>query len=121
MQLQPGEQAVFAYFSDDSDARLAADMLKQAGYHEIRVDRISPYSSSRVNRRIKTNLSSLTMNNSGANLAYGPLLAVDPAASGMSSAYYDPPGISSIILTLVCDQGLSSQAIELLRQYGASV
>ena len=119
MQLQPGEQAVFAYFSDDSDARLAADMLKQAGYHEIRVDRISPYSS--VNRRIKTNLSSLTMNNSGANLAYGPLLAVDPAASGMSSAYYDLPGSSSILLTLVCDQSLSSQAIELLSQYGASV
>jgi hypothetical protein len=121
MQLDPGERAIFAYFSDDSDARVAADILKQSGYNEIRVDRISPYSASRVDRRYKTNLSSLTMNNSGANLAYGPLLAADPAASGMSSAYYDPPGSSSIVLTLVCDQSLSSQAIELLRQYGASV
>ncbi len=120
MQLQPDEQAVFAYFSDDSDARLAADMLKQAGYSELRVDRLSPYSSI-INRRVKTNLSSLTMNNSGANLAYGPLLSADPAASGMSSAYYDPPSSSSIVLTLVCDKSLSSQAIELLRQYGASV
>ncbi len=121
MQLQPGEQAVFAYFSDDNDARLAADVLKQAGYNEIRVDRISPYSSSSVNRRTKTSLTSLTMNNSGANLAYGPLLAADPAISGMSSAYYEAPGSSSIILTLVCNQSLSSQAIELLKQYGASV
>ena len=121
MQLDPGERAIFAYFSDDSDAHLAANILKQAGYNEIRVDRISPYSSSSVNRRLKTNLSSLTMNNSGANLAYGPLLAADPAASGMSSAYYDLPGSSSILLTLVCDRSLSSQAIELLRQYGASV
>ncbi|MDD3271752.1 MAG: hypothetical protein PHR04_06620 [Syntrophomonadaceae bacterium] len=121
MQLQAGERAIFAYFSDDSDARVAADVLIQAGYNEIRVDRISPYSASRVNRRTKTILSSLTMNNSGSNLAYGPLLAADPAASGMSSPYYEPPGSSSILLTLVCNDSLSSQAIELLRQYGASV
>ncbi len=121
MQLDPGERAIFAYFSDDSDAWIAADVLKQSGYNEIRIDRISPYSASRVNRHSKTSLSSLTMNNSGANLSYGPLLAADPASSGMSSPYYDPPGSSSIVLTLVCDNSLSSSAIEILRQYGASV
>ena len=121
MQLDPGERAIFAYFSDDSDAWIAADVLKQSGYNEIRIDRISPYSASRVNRRTKTTLSSLTMNNSGANLTYGPLLAADPISSGMSSPNYDPPSSSSIMLTLVCDNSLSSMAIEILRQYGASV
>lgn len=121
MQLDPGERAIFAYFSDVSDARIASNILKQSGYNEIRIDRISPYSASKVNRSTKTSLSSLTMNNSGANLAYGPLLAADPASSGMSSPYYDPPGSSSILLTLVCDNNLSSSAIEILRQYGASV
>lgn len=121
MQLQPGEQAILAYFSDYNDAQIAADVLKQAGYNEIQVDRISPYSSPRRNRHTKTNLSSLTMDNSGSNLAYGPLFAADPAASGMSSSSYDLPGNSSIILTLVCDQRLSPQAVELLKQYGASV
>ena len=107
MQLDPGERAIFAYFSDYSDARVAADILKQSGYNEIRVDRIAPYSASRVNRRIKTSLSSLTMNN-GRRPGLRSLLAADPAASGMSSTYYDQPGSSSIVLTLVCDDSLSS-------------
>lgn len=119
MQLQPGERAVFAYFADDDDARTAAEALKQSGYSEIRVDRISPYTSSTVNHRSKTSLSSLTMNNSGAGLSYGPLIAADPAASGMSGDYTSTS--SSIVLTLVCDESTYSQAIDILRQYGASV
>lgn len=118
MQLQSGERAVLAYFSDDDAARAAADALKQTGYNEIRIDRFSPYPSAAVNRRFKTSLSSLTMNNSGENLSYGPLIAADPAASGMSgytstSAY--------IVITLVCDESGYPQAIDILRQYGASV
>lgn len=120
MQLQPDERAIFAYFADDDDAQAAAGVLKQAGYNEMRVDRISPYLSSTVNQRTKTSLSSLTKNNGGVDLAYGPLLAADPAVSGMS-APYDSPVNSSIVLTLVCDQNAYPQAVEILRQYGASV
>lgn len=121
MQLQPGERAILAYFSDYDNARAAADVLKQVGYNEIRVEPIASHPASRKSHHSPSNLSSLTMNNSGANLAYGPLLAADPAASGISSAWYDPPGNLSIVLTLVCDDSLSSQAIELLKQYGALI
>lgn len=119
MQLQPGERAVFAYFADDDAARAAADALKQTGYSEIRIDRLSPYASSSVNRRSKTSLSSLTMNNSGENLSYGPLIAAHPAASGMSADYTSTS--SSIVITLVCDESTYPQAVDILRQYGASV
>jgi hypothetical protein len=118
LQLQPGERAIFAYFNDDHDARTAAEALIQSGYSDIQVDRISPYVNSTVNRSIKTSLSSLTMNH-GAGLSYGPLLAADPAVSGMSSSFASPS--PSVVLTLVCDDTTKAQAIELLRQYGASI
>jgi hypothetical protein len=119
MQLQPGERAVFAYFADDDAARAAADALKETGYSEIQVDRISSYPTATASRRSKTSLSTLTMNNSQANLSYGPLIAADPAASGMSADY--PSTGSSIVLTLVCDENARPQAVAILRQYGASV
>jgi len=119
LQLQPGERAIFAYFNDDHDARTAAEALKQSGYSDIQVDRISPYVNSTVNRSIKTSLSSLTMNISGAGLSYGPLIAADPAVSGMSSGYASPS--PSVVLTLVCDDTTKAQAVDLLRQYGASI
>jgi hypothetical protein len=119
LQHQSGERAIFAYFADDFEAQTAAYALKQAGFTEVRVDRIGPNSTAGVSRRYKTSLSSLTMNNISTDMAYGPLLAAHPSSSGMSSSYDFPA--SSIVLTLVCPEDTSAQAIDILKQHGASV
>jgi hypothetical protein len=120
MQLQPGERIVFAYFTDDSMAREAASVLKQSGYNEVRLDPINSPTSNISRRYFQTRLSSMTLNNSGADLAYGPLMAADPAVSGMSG-YFDSAASASIILTIVCPDNSSPGAVEILQQYGATL
>lgn len=119
MQLQPGERTVFAYFADENTARAAAAVLKQSDYNEIRIDPISYSPTSNISRRYsQTRLSSMTLNNSGADLAYGPLMVADPTASGMSGSF-DSAASASIILTLVCPESARPGAVEILKQYGA--
>ncbi|MGI5911320.1 MAG: hypothetical protein ACOX6E_01885 [Syntrophomonadaceae bacterium] len=120
MQLEPNEHAIFAYFTDDNDARNAATALRQAGYQDIRIDRIGTTPPLSINQHYRNSLSSLTMHHRDTSLTSRPLIAADPAVSGMS-ADYESMNSFPILLTMVCNDRSYSQAIELLRNYGASV
>jgi ABC-type multidrug transport system fused ATPase/permease subunit len=80
-------------------------------------------SSALLPRSSSSYLSSLVLGNRGDgeyNPGHGPLMAADPAVSGMSSP--DPAVAEpTCLLTLVCSTEAAPAALEVLKQHGAQV
>jgi hypothetical protein len=125
MQLEPGERSILAYFTDQEQARQAGQALKAMGYKDLQIAAVSNYPSRRSYDSHPPYLSNLILGsreNSGwdYNPGHGPLMAADPAVSGMSSPF---PVLSqpSCLLTLVIIQEDLEPALEVLQQYGAVI
>ncbi|HEX3010536.1 MAG TPA: hypothetical protein VHQ70_00675 [Syntrophomonadaceae bacterium] len=120
MQLQPGEKSILAYFTTDQNAMQAVESLKSKGYTHIRLDSITR-TGPRSHNHNTPYLSDLTGGDTYDRIrGWGPLMAADPAVSGLSSAESTPEVYSSMI-TLVTDETRLSEARESLMAYGGSV
>lgn len=120
MQLNPGQRSILAYFADDNSAKMAVEKLKSEGYTDIQLDSISRFPASSPGRGITSSISSMVIGNSGYDRSFGALLAADPSVSGTSIGY-DLPGGYSFLVTLVTENDKASHALNILREYGASV
>jgi hypothetical protein len=123
MQLNPGEKSILAYFHEAEQAQQAVQSLQAMGYHDLEITSLSPYSRRPLPRSSSSYLSSLVLGNRGDgeyNPGHGPLMAADPAVSGMSSP--DPAVAEpTCLLTLVCSTEAAPAALEVLKQHGAQV
>lgn len=120
MQLPPGERSILAYFSSVSMAAAAVAALEEMGITEARIDQISRFPGNRTYGGSTNSLSSMVIGDGGYDHKYGPLLAADPAASGMSTGY-ELPGGATYLVTVVTSNRLAEEAVQLLREHGAMV
>ncbi len=120
MQLQPGEKSILAYFSTDTSAENAAKTLKEKGYDNIQTDQISRFPNQNLYNRNNVNLSSMVLDNTTYDRSLGPLLAADPAVNGMGVGY-DQPGGTSFLLTLVTVDNKVQEAVQVLKDHGATL
>jgi hypothetical protein len=117
MQLQPGEKSILAYFANDLTAMQALDSLRSQGFLNVRLD---PITKTIKRRGISAPyLSDLTGGDPYDRVnGHGPLLAADPAVSGLSSSETIPEVYSYLLTVVTDDQGLPN-ARESLLAYGA--
>ncbi|MGI5921149.1 MAG: hypothetical protein ACOX6I_05370 [Syntrophomonadaceae bacterium] len=120
MQLQPGERSILAYFANRDSAEQALKDLQQMGISNIRLDQTTGFNQRTNYATSATRLSSLTMGEYD-RLApdFGPLLAADPAVSGMTDR--SDPGSHNFLVTVITDDTHVDQAIQTLHYYGAQV
>lgn len=114
MQLQPGEKSILAYFTTDRNALQAVENLKSRGFMHVRVDSIARTFKKSRNTSMSY-LSDLTGGDTYDRInGHGPLLAADPACSGLSSTE-NTPEVYSYLVTVVTDyQGLSDAKASLI-------
>lgn len=120
MQLQPGEKSILAYFAHRDSAQQAMEELKQMGITEVRLDQTTGFNRQTTYATSATRLSSLTMGETD-RLAphFGPLLAADPAVSGITDR--SDPGSHNFLVTAITDEANLELALQTLRNYGAQV
>ncbi|MBO8157940.1 hypothetical protein [Thermosyntropha sp.] len=120
MQLKPGQRSILAYFADDNSARMAVEKLKAEGYTDVQLDSISRFPGSSPGRGSSTSISSMVIGNTDYDRSLGALLAADPTVSGIS-ADFDLPGGYSYMVTVVTENEKANSAVNILKEYGASV
>lgn len=120
MQLQPGERSILAYFSSDTSALEAVERLKQKGITETQIDQVSRFPGGQTYGGSTLNISSMVMGDRNYNHKFGPLLAADPAASGMGIEY-DLPGGAAFLVTVVTSDSRVEEAVQVLKEHGATV
>ena len=127
MQLQPGERSILASFPSSERAAKAARALEEAGFDTVQVDRVGKYGGMIDNRDLNNPVASQAVTVSGlTQLAgdefgsrnAGPLVAADPAASGISGPPVDDAGV---LLTAVVSEDEVAQAAELIKRHGGRV
>jgi hypothetical protein len=120
MQLQPGEKSILAYFQNRDSAQHAIEELKQMGIENVRLDQTSGFNRQTNYATSATSLSALTMGETGRlSNNFGPLLAADPAVSGMTDR--SNPGSHNFLVTVLTNDTYLDQALQSLRYYGAQV
>lgn len=112
------QPAVTAPFADDGAARRAAEALREAGFDEVQVDRVSPYPVERGDVDDQPFPLSLT---GQAGDDRRVLSAADPAISGLAAA--EPAADEPYLLTVVLPDrpGAREEALRILRDHGARV
>ncbi len=125
--LNPGERSILATFASSNEAKQAMQALQRAGFGTVQMDTVSKYPSepdAHYNNPLTgqaANLSALTLNGAGGGSGdAGPLMAADPAASGLAQGG-DLAGYDSFLLTLVTDESRVREAVSLLKDNGAEV
>ncbi|MDD2619223.1 MAG: hypothetical protein PHC92_00915 [Syntrophomonadaceae bacterium] len=120
MQLETGERSILAYFPTAQQAKAAKEILKQQGYTETRIDRVSEYPNSELYNNSAATLATLVLGTEAYDGYPSPLLAADPSVSGMAGSS-ELPGNKSFLLTLVTSQDKIDQAVKIVKEHGASV
>lgn len=120
MKLNPGERSILAGFFQRTDAQAAMAELKQAGFAECQLDRISEtgFETGADTRRIGTGGSSQT-----GPILYGhegtlnddirPLLAAMPAVSGMAG---EVDQTAPFLITIVTNDQRVEEALTIVRR-----
>lgn len=129
MQLPPGQRSILASFPSTEAAQKAVGALREAGYDEIQIDRISRYGTSFNaeynnpvnNAASQTGLTLFSSGTSGMGDAEEVLLGADPSVSGYGDHNYGLAGGRAFLLTLVTSSDLVDQAAEIIKQHGGTV
>ncbi|MEN6460760.1 MAG: hypothetical protein ABFC94_05230 [Syntrophomonas sp.] len=119
MQLHPGEKSILAYFSNRDSAQQAMNELQQMGITDVRMDQTSGFNRQTNYATSATSLSALTMGEADRLTNFGPLLAADPAVSGMTDR--SNPGSHNFLVTVITNDVNLGQALQSLRNNGAQV
>lgn len=122
MKLEPGERSILASFTSWTRAEDAVKALKEAGLGTVQLARAGKYAGVNDNsdfndpvRSQAATLSGLTQleGDEFPSRNAGPLIAADPAASGMSGPRVDE---RSVLLTAVVSQDQVDQAVAIIKQ-----
>jgi hypothetical protein len=129
MQLPPGQRSILSYFDSSTLAEKARQALKDAGFDETRVDRVSRYGA--ANDAHYSNPLNRATTITGPTLFGGDkeemdadtrvLLAADPSVSGYGDANYGVAGGKAFLLTIVTGEKRVDQAVDILKQHGGQV
>ncbi len=131
MQLSPGERALLAYFPNSNAAESAAQELKNSGYENVQVDRVSKYgvsNNAEMNNplmgRAET-ITGLTLFSAGTDRLVDNdtrvLLGADPSVSGYGNPNSGVAGGSSFMVTVVTGDEDAGQAEEILKNNGGKL
>lgn len=129
MQLAPGERSILAYFSGSNSAVDAARALKNAGFSDIQVDKISRFGDVE-NSEYNHPIAGRAVSQTGLSLfsAETPsvsdddsrvLLGADPSVEGNSPSNYDPESFRNFLVTVVTSDSKVEEATVILRSKGA--
>lgn len=131
MQLAPGERSLLAYFPSSGKAQRAAEMLQDAGYVTVQVDRVSRYGvnyDTEINNPIAGRAETgtgLTLFSAGTdsdlNEEERVLHASDPSVSGYGDAGYGVAGGKAFLVTVVTDEEGVERAEKILEDNGGMV
>ncbi|MDD2585125.1 MAG: hypothetical protein PHT79_05345 [Syntrophomonadaceae bacterium] len=118
MQLPPGEKSILAYFSSATNAATAVLALEERGITETQIDQISRFPGNRTYGGSTNSISAMVIGDGGYDHKFGPLLAADPASSGLGAGY-ELPGGSTYLVTVVTSNSLAEEAAQVLKEHGA--
>ena len=127
MKLDRNERSILAAFTNTTRAQDAAEKLKALGYETVQVDRIGKYGGPVGNRDYNDPVAGQALTISGLVQQSGndfllrnagPLVAADPAASGMSGGGVPE---DNCLLTVVTTNDMVDEAIGLIREHGGIV
>lgn len=127
MQNAPGEKTIMAYFSSSGAAQKAAQEIKNAGYKETQVDRISRYgatSNGEYDNPINNaaTISGPTLFSSGsppdATDSERVLMAADSSANGYGDTGYGVSGNKAFLLTVVTSEDKASRVRQIVEDNG---
>lgn len=128
MQLGQGQRAILASFPSSNGAERAARALRQAGFSEVQLDRISRYTA-RSDAEFNNPLAGRARTQTGLSLASADLaregerddrtlLGADPAVSGYGLRNYGTAGGEAFLVTVVASEAEVERALQILRQHG---
>lgn len=122
------ERNLLAGFVSIDDAQEAEKALKNAGFQEIQVDTISPFSGEGVEQRMNPitgnipGLAHMTLDADFSNESAAILAAASPGASGMSDGDGMMPEVNQgVLLTAVVPDNQADQAEQIIKQYGGNI
>ncbi|HEX6970785.1 MAG TPA: hypothetical protein VF234_01015 [Limnochordia bacterium] len=118
-------QGVLAYFPEREMAERGAAALREAGFDDVRIERIGRYPELAADRRyhpLSGDFGSLANLTLGAAVSGddGILLAADPAASGMAGGE-SPPDRAWLVACVAEDASRAEAAQRILQPYGATL
>lgn len=127
MKLDRNERSILAAFTNTTRAQDAAEKLKALGYETVQVDRIGKYGGPVGNRDYNDPVAGQALTISGLVQQSGnefllrnagPLIAADPAASGMSGEGVPE---DNALLTVVATEDKVDQAVGIIKEHGGTV
>ena len=129
MQLPPGQRSILASFPSTEAAQKAVGALREAGYDEIQIDRISrcgtgfnaEYNNPANNAVSQAGITLFSSGISDMDNSDRILLGADPSVSGYGDRNYGVAGGRAFLLTLVTSSDLVDQAAEIIKQHGGTV
>lgn len=126
MQLEKGERSIIAYFPSSTKGEKALKELKEAGYKDMGMRRVSAYGTSydaEYNNPINRaeSLAALTTYSDGTmDRDAGILLAADPAASGLAGGG-ELVGKKAFSVVVVTNEEGIDKAVGILKKNGGEV
>ncbi|WP_054956678.1 hypothetical protein [Paenibacillus dakarensis] len=120
------EKNILAYFKSPDEAQGVARKLEALRVVDMSIDRFSAYPGGEENGIMHpitgdiVSLASMTLNSSLSNRSAGILGAADPSASGMSASEDGTHG-RDILLTVVLDESVFHQALNIIEEAGGLV
>lgn len=131
MQLSPGERALLAYFPNSGAAELAAKALKESGYNNVQVDRVSRFGATNdteINNALMgraETITGLTLYSADTDSLVDNdtrvLLGADPSVSGYGNPDYGVAGGSAFMVTVVTTDDYAGQAEEIIKSSGGKI
>lgn len=129
MQLEAGERSILATFASSDAAAAVAAKLRQTGFETVQVDRVSQWGNPAFERQLNNPIANEAVTQSGLVLFsgvdsrssgdVGPLLAADPAVSGMSAG--DRIEGRNTLLTVVTREERVREAVRIIEEGGGQV
>lgn len=129
MQLSPGEHSILAYFPTSTRAGEAVKALKDAGFSEVQLDRVSRYGVSyddKYNNPVAgqaETLTGLTLFSADTDRFIDNdariLLGADPSVEGYAAPDYGEAGGKAFLVTLVTNEDSLEKASAILKDKGA--
>ncbi|TYO96148.1 hypothetical protein [Desulfallas thermosapovorans] len=131
MQLAPSERALLAYFPNSDAAELAAKELRESGYNNVQVDRVSRFGATNdkeINNALMgraETITGLTLYSAGTDSFVDNdtrvLLGADPSVSGYGNHDYGVAGGSVFMVTVVTTGDYAGQAEEIIKSNGGKI
>lgn len=129
MQLSPGESSILSYFPSSSQAQKAVEALRDAGFTNVQLDRVSLYGveidahySNPVNRaQTLTGPVLFSGDKNEMDQDTRVLLGADPSVSGYGCEDYGTAGGRAFLVTVVAHEGEVGLAVDIIKQHGGEV